>query len=315
MPHFGAGGIDDLRQRLAAEGKRRGEPVPAAGLPGLVGFLPARRRGDGAVLERRAVFVAVAIERRDDFLGEASGFREHRIDVVERQFAEQALLDRGGERSAVLERESNIGKRGLIGHGKRPSVGHVRLGAYDAIIGTLLSGTSYGLIRRPCTSGAQGGWNIVRHEEVLRQRLRRIDAIALEIGDAVFGKEIIVDQKIAGEFARRLGKNRIGGIGHDLGLAPALHHLRAAEEILHRGGRDHGPRPQRVDGDALRPQLAGKPEHDHAHAEFGHRISGVRREPFLLHVERRRHHQDVRIGGLRQIGNGESWRRRRCRAH
>ena len=55
---------------------------------------------------------------------------------------------------------------------------------------------------------------------------------------------------------------------------------------------------------AFRAQFAGEPEHDEAHAELGHRIGGVRREPFLLHVERRRDHQDVRIGGLFQIRDG-----------
>ena len=51
----------------------------------------------------------------------------------------------------------------------------------------------------------------------------------------------------------------------------------------------------------LRAQLAGKPEHDQAHAELGHGVGGVGREPFLLHVERRRQHQDVRVRGLLEM--------------
>ena len=47
----------------------------------------------------------------------------------------------------------------------------------------------------------------------------------------------------------------------------------------------------------LAAQLAGKPEHEQAHAELGDRVGGVRREPALLHIERRRKHQNVRIGG------------------
>ena len=60
-------------------------------------------------------------------------------------------------------------------------------------------------------------------------------------------------------------------------------------------------RPQRVDGDALGAQFAGQAEHDQAHAELGHAVGGVRREPFLLHVERRRDHEDMRIGRLLQM--------------
>ena len=49
-------------------------------------------------------------------------------------------------------------------------------------------------------------------------------------------------------------------------------------------------------------QLAGETEHDQAHAELRHAIGGMRGEPFLLHIERRRDHQDVRIGRLLQMG-------------
>src|SRR5580704_1718035 len=102
------------------------------------------------------------------------------------------------------------------GHLSGTWVGHVRLGACDAIIGTLLFRpqsalrghdlipkpvTTLGSSPRACFWGSCRRWrNIVGHKEILRQGLRRVDAIALEIGDAVSGKEIIVDQKIAGEF-------------------------------------------------------------------------------------------------------------------
>ena len=42
--------------------------------PGGVGFLPARRGGDDAVLEWRAEFVADAVERCDHLAGKAAGF-------------------------------------------------------------------------------------------------------------------------------------------------------------------------------------------------------------------------------------------------
>ena len=137
--------------------------------------------------------------------------------------------------------------------------------------------------------------DIFRHKKVLRQFLPGVDPVLLEIRHAVFRQEIIVDQKLAGKFARRLGEHRIGRVGHDLRLARLPHDRIAAEQILHRRGRDHGARPQRVDGDSFLPQLAGKPEHHHAHAELRHGVGGVRREPFLFHVERRRNHQDVRV--------------------
>ena len=88
VPHLDAGGIDRVRQRLAAPFGRRREPVPAGGRPGAVGLLPARRRGDGAVLERRAVPVADLVERRDDVGREAAGFRQHGIDDVLAEIAE-----------------------------------------------------------------------------------------------------------------------------------------------------------------------------------------------------------------------------------
>jgi hypothetical protein len=48
----------------------------------------------------------------------------------------------------------------------------------------------------------------VGHEEIHRQRLRRVDAIALEVGDAAFGEKTVVDQESPGEFARRAAKDR-----------------------------------------------------------------------------------------------------------
>ncbi len=102
MPHLDAGGVDDLRQRLAAPFGRRGKAVPAAAAPAVIGFLPARRRGDDAVLERRAELVADAVERRDHFAGEAAGFGQHRIDVVHGEIAKESFVDRGREAGARI---------------------------------------------------------------------------------------------------------------------------------------------------------------------------------------------------------------------
>ena len=95
IPHFDAGDVDRLRQRLAAPFHRRREPVPAAIAPGFVGFLPAGRGGDDTVLERRAERVADPIERRDDLAGEAAGFGQHRLDHIHGEIAEQPLVERG----------------------------------------------------------------------------------------------------------------------------------------------------------------------------------------------------------------------------
>ena len=73
VPHLDAGGVDRVRQLLAAPLRRRGQPVPAGLRPGAIGLLPARRRGDGAVLERRAVAVADGVERREHIAGEPAG--------------------------------------------------------------------------------------------------------------------------------------------------------------------------------------------------------------------------------------------------
>ncbi len=95
IPHFDAGDVDRLRQRLAAPFHRRRKAVPAAIAPGAIGFLPAGRGGDDAVLERRAERVADPIERRDDFAGETAGFRQHRLDHIHGEISEQPFVERG----------------------------------------------------------------------------------------------------------------------------------------------------------------------------------------------------------------------------
>ena len=102
---------------LAAPGGGRGEPVPAGGGPGGIGLFPARRRGDGAVLERRAVLVADAVERRDHVAGEAAGFGQHRIDRFLVEVAVKPFGQRVFQPGGVFERKSDIGNRRAVGHG------------------------------------------------------------------------------------------------------------------------------------------------------------------------------------------------------
>ena len=87
----------------------------------------------------------------------------------------------------------------------------------------------------------------------------RIDAVGLEIPDAGGVQHLVVDAELPGEFPRRPGEDRMGGIAHDLGRAAGAHHGVAAEEIADRGGGDGGARPQRVDRDAGGFQFAGRP--------------------------------------------------------
>ena len=121
VPHFDAGGVDRVRQFLAAEIGGRGEAVPAGGGPGGVGLLPAGRRGDLAVLERRAELVADAVERRDHVGGEFAGLLQHRIDGVLVEVAVNAVGDRGSQAGGVFEGKGDVGNRGAVCHGAQSS--------------------------------------------------------------------------------------------------------------------------------------------------------------------------------------------------
>ena len=120
VPHFGAGGIDDLRQALAAPFGRRSKPVPTALAPRVIGFLPARRGGDDAVFDGSADTVADAVERRQHLGGHPAGLGQHRLDIVHRQVAEEPFLQCRQERSPVFERKGHVGERGVIGHRQSP---------------------------------------------------------------------------------------------------------------------------------------------------------------------------------------------------
>ena len=116
VPHFDAGGVDGLRQLLAAPLRRRGEPVPAGLRPGAVGLLPARRRGDDAVLERRAIAVADRVEWRKHVGRELAGLLEHRLDHVVAEIAVEALGQRRAETRGVPERKGDVVNRRPVGH-------------------------------------------------------------------------------------------------------------------------------------------------------------------------------------------------------
>ena len=117
VPHLDAGGVERVRQRLPAPLLGRREPVPAGLRPGAIGLLPARRRGDRAVLERGAVAVADRVEGGEDVGRELAGFLEHRVDHVLAEVAVEALGEHRVEAGAVLERKGDVGDRRAVGHG------------------------------------------------------------------------------------------------------------------------------------------------------------------------------------------------------
>ena len=82
VPHLGADGADCTRQALAAPFGGAGDPVPPGGGPRAVGLLPARCRRHLAVLERIAVAVAVAIDRRHHLGRDAAGLLDDRFDEI-----------------------------------------------------------------------------------------------------------------------------------------------------------------------------------------------------------------------------------------
>ena len=108
VPHFERGDAEHGRQRLAAILFRPGQRVPAAVDPAAIEFLPAGRRGDGSILQHRAVLVADLVERRDLLGGEAAGFRQNGVDKIFAEIAERAGIERRLQASDVLQREGDL---------------------------------------------------------------------------------------------------------------------------------------------------------------------------------------------------------------
>ena len=116
IPHFDAGGVECMRQVLAAPLRRRGERIPARLRPGAVGFLPPRCGGDHAILEPRAIAVADRIEGAENIVGELARFREHCLDHVIGKVAIKSFGQGRAETSRVPERKDDIGDRRPVGH-------------------------------------------------------------------------------------------------------------------------------------------------------------------------------------------------------
>ncbi len=118
FPHFDAGGVERVRQFLAAPLRGRGEPVPThARGPGAIGVLPTGRRGNRfAVLEGCTDAVANGVERGEHLGGEAARFRQHRVDHVLSEIAVEVLGEYRPKAGRMLERKGDVGNRRLIRH-------------------------------------------------------------------------------------------------------------------------------------------------------------------------------------------------------
>src|SRR5262245_41934065 len=102
---------------------------------------------------------------------------------------------------------------------------------------------SWKCLSRLCVQADSFGWTTgVRHKEINLQRLARIDAILIEVVDALGRQKAVVDQKVPGK-ALGLLKNAVGGLGNDLRLSRPAHHRIAAEKILDRRRGDGRSRP------------------------------------------------------------------------
>ena len=116
VPHLEAAGIEQQRQALPAVFGRTGERVPAGGDPGLVGLLEARRRGDDAVAQLRAMAIAGPVDWRQHLSGEARGLLQNILDHVDREVRIDAVVDRAIELADVAHHEQHFVDGRAIGH-------------------------------------------------------------------------------------------------------------------------------------------------------------------------------------------------------
>ena len=77
VPDLGAGGIQQDRQPLAAEGLLRGQGEPAGSGPVRIGFLPARCGFDAANFKLGPCPVARPVQRGQPLLGKFRGLLEN----------------------------------------------------------------------------------------------------------------------------------------------------------------------------------------------------------------------------------------------
>ena len=138
IPHLGADGADRVGQALAAPVGGAGDAVPPGRGPIAVGRFPARRRRHLAILERRAVPVAIAVDRRQHLGREAAGFLEDRFDEIIAEVVEPFGLGLC-EARGVAKREKHVGRGSLVGH-RSPSPRAAAASSLEAATGAAASG-------------------------------------------------------------------------------------------------------------------------------------------------------------------------------
>ena len=116
VPDLGAGDVDEVRQRHAAELGRRGNPAPARLGPAAIGVGEAGRRGHGPIGVNRAHGVGGAVQRRDLLGGETPGLGDDRGDRLPVELPVKLCADELRQARNRLQREQDIGDRGSIGH-------------------------------------------------------------------------------------------------------------------------------------------------------------------------------------------------------
>ncbi|MNQ86974.1 hypothetical protein D3C85_1021810 [compost metagenome] len=107
---------DHLREALATvlDGPGHARPAVVAVLP--VSLAKALGRGHGALPQGHALFVAVAVQRRDHLAGVTRALLQHAVD----QLAVQAVAEQlavGGNVEEFVEYEAHVAQGCLVGHG------------------------------------------------------------------------------------------------------------------------------------------------------------------------------------------------------
>ena len=116
VPHLDAGRVEQRRQALPAVVNRTWERVPSGFRPGTVSVLPARRGGHGAVLQGRAMPVALGVERSDHVVGEAARLLEDRLRQIGREVAIEPIRRSPVEARHMPHGEDDILDRRAVGH-------------------------------------------------------------------------------------------------------------------------------------------------------------------------------------------------------
>ena len=120
VPHFNAGGLHQHGQTLPAEIRRSRQTIPSGLGPIAIGFFPARRRGDRALMELGASLIANPIKRRDPVIGEFASLFQHGLGHTAFQIWRKPIGDHRLKPSHMAERVQNIIDWRAITHDPSP---------------------------------------------------------------------------------------------------------------------------------------------------------------------------------------------------